>query len=135
MVRHLLFQVDDLLDMVQKEWIHARDLLDRFRTVAVAQPLDVYKRQGTLALVHKGQIVNAKELRCKMEDEGSIFQGTSDSEIVLHLIQRQKGSLLEKIQKTAQMMEGAFAILVMSENSIYACLLYTSTEMAASLHQ
>ena len=99
---------------------HVRYTTAGGNTIENVQPFLSVSHKGTLALVHNGQIVNAKELRCKMEDEGSIFQGTSDSEIVLHLIQRQKGSLLEKIQKTAQMMEGAFAILVMSENSIYA---------------
>ena len=99
---------------------HVRYTTAGGNTIENVQPFLSVSHKGTLALVHNGQIVNAKELRCKMEDEGSIFQGTSDSEIVLHLIQRQKGSLLEKIQKTAQMMEAAFAILVMSENSIYA---------------
>lgn len=84
------------------------------------QPMLSVSHQGTLAMVHNGQIVNAKKLRCALEDEGSIFQGTSDSEIILHLIQRQKGSLLEKIKKTASLLEGSFAFLIMSENSIYA---------------
>ena len=99
---------------------HVRYTTAGGNTIENVQPFLSVSHKGTLALVHNGQIVNAKELRCKMEDEGSIFQGTSDSEIVLHLIQRQKGSLLEKIQKTAQMMDPPFAILVMSENSIYA---------------
>ena len=43
---------DDLLDMVQKEWIHARDLLDRFRTVAVAQPLGDHEDPLVVALLH-----------------------------------------------------------------------------------
>ena len=43
-------------------------------------------------MAHNGQIVNAIRLRNEMEDAGSIFQGTSDSEIILHLIRRQPGS-------------------------------------------
>ncbi len=84
------------------------------------QPMLSVAHQGTLAMVHNGQIVNAKQLRYALEDEGSIFQGTSDSEIILHLIQRQKGNLLEKIKQTARQLEGSFAFLIMSENSIYA---------------
>lgn len=84
------------------------------------QPMLSVSHRGTLAMVHNGQIVNATRLRNAMEDAGSIFQGTSDSEIILHLIQRQKGSLLEKIRQTALQLEGAFAFLIMSENSIYA---------------
>ena len=84
------------------------------------QPMLSVSHRGTLAMVHNGQIVNATRLRNALEDAGSIFQGTSDSEIILHLIQRQKGSLLEKIRQTALQLEGAFAFLIMSENSIYA---------------
>ncbi|WP_075878040.1 amidophosphoribosyltransferase [Merdibacter massiliensis] len=84
------------------------------------QPMLSVSHQGTLAMVHNGQIVNATQLRNALEDAGSIFQGTSDSEIILHLIQREKGSLLEKIKKTAIQLEGSFAFLIMSGNSIYA---------------
>ena len=84
------------------------------------QPMLSVSHRGTLAMVHNGQIVNATRLRHALEDAGSIFQGTSDSEIILHLIQRQKGSLLEKIRQTSLQLEGAFAFLIMSENSIYA---------------
>ena len=89
-------------------------------TLENVQPLLSISHRGTLAMVHNGQIVNAIRLRNKMEDAGSIFQGTSDSEIILHLIQRQKGSLLEKIKQTARQLDGAFAFLIMSENSVYA---------------
>lgn len=89
-------------------------------TLENVQPLLSISHRGTLAMVHNGQIVNAIRLRNEMEDAGSIFQGTSDSEIILHLIQRQKGSLLEKIKQTARQLDGAFAFLIMSENSIYA---------------
>ena len=89
-------------------------------TLENVQPLLSISHRGTLAMVHNGQIVNAIRLRNEMEDAGSIFQGTSDSEIILHLIQRQKGSLLEKIKQTARQLDGAFAFLIMSENSVYA---------------
>ncbi|MDL2276898.1 amidophosphoribosyltransferase, partial [Breznakia sp. OttesenSCG-928-G09] len=67
-----------------------------------------------------GNIVNAKELREEMENNGSIFQGTSDSEIIGHLIQREQGTFEEKIKKAVQHIEGAFAFVVMRENSMYA---------------
>ena len=89
-------------------------------TLENVQPLLSISHRGTLAMVHNGQIVNAIRLRNEMEDAGSIFQGTSDSEIILHLIRRQKGSLLEKIKQTARQLDGAFAFLIMSENSVYA---------------
>ena len=64
---------------------------------------------GSLAVAHNGQIVNEKELRLELENQGAIFQGTSDSEVLLHLIQKEKGTLLEKVIKTARRLEGAFS--------------------------
>ena len=89
-------------------------------TMENVQPLLSVSHSGTLAMAHNGQIVNAIRLRNEMEDAGSIFQGTSDSEIILHLIRRSPSTLLEKITKTAQQLEGAFAFLVMSEDALYA---------------
>ena len=71
--------------------------------------------------------VNAIRLRNEMEDAGSIFQGTSDSEIILHLIRRSPGTLLEKITKTAQQLEGALSDLqVVVERSPSARVLVVS---------
>ena len=60
------------------------------------QPMVARAKVGSLAVVHNGQIANAQELRDELEEQGSIFHGTSDSEILLHLIQRGHGTLLEK---------------------------------------
>ena len=54
------------------------------------QPLLVDCRVGKLALAHNGNLVNARELRKQMEAEGSIFNTTMDSEVILHLIARSK---------------------------------------------
>lgn len=84
------------------------------------QPILARGYMGTLAVAHNGQIVNAPELRQQLESQGSIFSGSSDSEIILHLIQREKGSLLQKIQKACRRLEGAFAFLIMTEKNLYA---------------
>lgn len=84
------------------------------------QPIVSKGHNGSLAIVHNGQIVNEKELRIELENEGAIFQGTSDSEIILHLIQKQKGTLKERVMQTANRIEGAFSFLVMNEDTIYA---------------
>lgn len=66
-----------------------------------AQPMLVATKRGQLAVAHNGNIVNAPEIRKRMEEEGSIFQSTSDTEIILHLIARsQKASLMEAITDT-----------------------------------
>lgn len=84
------------------------------------QPLVARAQIGSIAVVHNGQIVNAPLLRRELEERGNIFFGSSDSEIILHLIQGEKGSLLEKITKACRRMEGAFSFLVLTEKNLYA---------------
>lgn len=84
------------------------------------QPIAATGALGEIAVVHNGQIVNDRELRRHLEDEGCIFQGTSDSEIILHLINRESGTLLERTMKTARQLVGAFSFLVMQDDHIIA---------------
>ncbi len=85
------------------------------------QPIMVRSHKGHFAISHNGNIVNAKELKEEMENAGSIFQGTSDTEVIGHLIQREReGTFEEKILKAVQYLEGAFAFCVMRENCMYA---------------
>lgn len=88
--------------------------------MANIQPLFANLIHHQFAVVHNGQIVNAQELRLQLESMGSIFQGTSDSEIILHLIQRAKGSFLERIKSAFRQLEGAFACLILCADGIYA---------------
>ena len=83
------------------------------------QPIMVRSHKGHFAIVHNGNIVNAQELKEEMEDEGSIFQGTSDTEVIGHLIQRESGTFEEKVRKAVQHIEGAFAFIIMRENCMY----------------
>ena len=78
------------------------------------QPLMARSQIGSIAAAHNGQIVNANILRQRLEEQGS------DSEIILHLIQRGKGSMMDKIAAACRQMEGAFAFLVLTEHSMYA---------------
>lgn len=84
------------------------------------QPIVARSKIGCIAVAHNGQIVNADELRESLEEQGSIFHGSSDSEIILHLIQRAKGSLLEKIKSACCQLDGAFSVLILTEKSLYA---------------
>ena len=72
------------------------------------------------AVAHNGQIANAAELRKELEDKGSIFWGSSDSEIILHLLQGTKGPLIEKIKQACNRLDGAFAFLILTEKNLYA---------------
>ena len=53
-----------------------------------AQPFVVHHGGETLAIGHNGNLVNAQELRLRLEEEGSIFQSTMDTEIIVHLMAR-----------------------------------------------
>lgn len=84
------------------------------------QPLFANLSEYQFSVCHNGQIVNADQLRRKLEVLGSIFQGTSDSEIILHLIQREQGNFLERIKKAFAKLEGAFAALILTKDCVYA---------------
>ncbi len=84
------------------------------------QPIMVRSHQGAFALAHNGEIVNASQLRYELEQKGSIFQGTSDSEVIAHLIQRASGSMADKIIAACRSMQGAYSLVVMTKNTMYA---------------
>ena len=72
--------------------------------------------KGDLALCHNGNLVNAEEVRQRLESEGSIFQSTSDSEVILHLIARsQKPTIEEAIQEALSQLTGAYSLIILTE--------------------
>ena len=81
-----------------------------------AQPFLVDTARGQLAIAHNGNLVNAASLRSELEERGSIFQTTVDSEIVLHLLAQPPGDGggLASLRR----LEGAFSIVLMGENEI-----------------
>ena len=83
------------------------------------QPIMVRSHQRYFAVVSSGMITNAISLRTKLENEGLIFQGTSDSELLAHLIQLNPGSFEEKIAKACRMMSGAYTFMVITKDSLY----------------
>ncbi|MDY3091505.1 MAG: amidophosphoribosyltransferase [Erysipelotrichaceae bacterium] len=84
------------------------------------QPLMVRAHTGHFGVVHNGQIVNVNELKIELENMGSIFQGTTDSEILVHLIQREEGTMVQKIIKALNRLEGAFAFIILTKDTMYA---------------
>jgi amidophosphoribosyltransferase len=87
--------------------------------VANIQPLMVDCRAGRLALAHNGNLVNARQLRAAMEADGSIFNTTTDSEVILHLIARSRDDALEEmIVSAVKQLQGAFSLLLMTENKL-----------------
>src|SRR5512146_1492893 len=76
-----------------------------------AQPVMVECNKGKLALAHNGNLVNARAIRSRLERQGSIFQTTSDTEVIVHLIaQSHEQELPEAIADALRQLDGAFSL-------------------------
>ncbi|GHT75320.1 amidophosphoribosyltransferase [Bacteroidia bacterium] len=87
------------------------------------QPFIFQHNTGAFALAHNGNLVNSKELSKYLESNGSLFQSTSDSELLAHLIKKEHSDTarIHNIIDALHMIEGAFAFLIMTANRLYAC--------------
>lgn len=82
-----------------------------------AQPMVVKYKIGQLALAHNGNLVNAAELRAKMEENGAIFQTTSDTEVIANLISRYRVSndnIEDTLVKVMETIRGSYAIVILT---------------------
>ncbi|MFT5040580.1 MAG: amidophosphoribosyltransferase [Hyphomicrobiaceae bacterium] len=85
------------------------------------QPFVVEYSLGSLAVSHNGNFVNAEELKVALEDNGSIFQSTVDTEVLVHLIAASKQStLLARAIDAMAQVEGAYSILFLSNDEMIA---------------
>ena len=86
-----------------------------------AQPIMVQSNKGMMALAHNGNLTNAQEIRSRMEAQGSIFQTSSDTEVIVHLIaQSREHTLPEAIADALRRVEGAFSLVMISPDRIFA---------------
>jgi amidophosphoribosyltransferase len=86
-----------------------------------AQPILVQSNKGMMALAHNGNLVNANEIRSRMEAQGSIFQTGSDTEVIVHLIALSKEQTLpEAMADALRRVEGAFSLVMISPDRIFA---------------
>src|SRR5579863_2089087 len=86
-----------------------------------AQPILVQSSKGSIAVAHNGNLVNAVEVRRRLERQGSIFQTNSDTEVIVHLIAlSREHTLPEAIADALRRVEGAFSLVVMSPDRIIA---------------
>ena len=95
---------------------HVRYSTSGSSTLKNAQPLVVDCARGQLAIAHNGNLVNAAVLREELESNGSIFQTTVDSEIILHLLARPTGR--KNVLSALRLVEGAFSFVLMGEQEI-----------------
>ncbi len=85
------------------------------------QPFIITNRSRYLAIAHNGNLTNALELRTRLDASGSIFQTTSDTEIILHLAAKsKKRTRIERICDALSTIRGAFSLLFLTEDSIIA---------------
>ena len=89
------------------------------------QPFLFRHNTGDFATAHNGNLVNSLQLRKYLEDKGSLFQSSSDSEVLAHLIKKdsvdRNRPRIFAIIEALNMIEGAFAFIIMTANRIYAC--------------
>src|SRR5213593_3296040 len=85
------------------------------------QPFVVEWAQGALAIAHNGNLVNADELRSRLEARGSIFQSTVDSEVIIHLIAASsEATLTGRIIDALSQVKGAYSLVFLTENRVIA---------------
>ena len=85
------------------------------------QPISINHSKGAIAIAHNGNIVNAKELKEKLEITGSIFQGNSDTEVILHkIVSSNKLKLEDRILDTLMLIKGAYSIVFLTQNKLIA---------------
>jgi amidophosphoribosyltransferase len=86
-----------------------------------AQPVAVDYAGGSLAIAHNGNLVNADELRARLEEDGSIFQTTSDTEVILHLIARSRQvDLPASVANALKSVRGAYSLALLSRDMLIA---------------
>lgn len=84
-----------------------------------SQPFVIEYQRGTMALAHNGNLTNANHMRTRLEDEGSIFQSTMDSEVIMHLIALSKKKKFEdRIIDALSQVEGAYSLLFLDEKNM-----------------
>lgn len=85
------------------------------------QPLTVNFALGNLALAHNGNLINAQMLRNELEAYGAIFQSTSDTEVIIHLIAHSRGdTLLARVVDALSQVRGAYSLVLMTDEGLMA---------------
>ena len=85
------------------------------------QPFLTKYKSGSIAVAHNGNLTNTKQLRNQLQEEGSIFQTTTDSELFLHLIARsKKDEQLEQIREALMTARGAYSLVILTNSCLVA---------------
>lgn len=91
------------------------------RNPANIQPFRVHHRNGNLSIAHNGNLTNARILRDRFRDEGVLFQSTSDTELILHLISHSReDNQLDQILDGLRQIEGAYCLVILTDDKLIA---------------
>ena len=102
---------------------HVRYSSQAYKEIEHVQPLLFRSQTGSMAIAHNGNIMNAHQLRGELEDEGSILQTASDTEVLAHLIKRHGKHVTEdSISNALQKLTGAYAYLILREDRMHVAL-------------
>ncbi len=85
-----------------------------------AQPLTFNHVHGPIAIAHNGNLTNAMQLRGKLEQRGAIFQSSTDSEVIVHLIARNRGPVEDAILQSLRQVVGAYSLLFLTPRQMIA---------------
>ena len=89
--------------------------------VANAQPVVVDCNKGPIALAHNGNLVNAEQVRRRLEASGSIFQSSSDTEVIVHLLaQSRQPDIKSAVPDALRQVEGAYSLVMLTPEAVYA---------------
>ncbi|MCK4259566.1 MAG: amidophosphoribosyltransferase [Halanaerobiales bacterium] len=99
---------------------HVRYSTTGTSTLLNSQPLLVRLAKGNLSLAHNGNLINGHEIRKRLEEDGSIFHTTLDTEVVPHLIARSREKEFEaSLVESLNQIKGAFSLVLLTEDSLY----------------
>jgi amidophosphoribosyltransferase len=115
-----IFKGDVLKDLAGNMAIgHTRYSTTGSSHMVNAQPLTVDCYRGQIGIAHNGNLTNANELREELESQGSIFQTTVDSEIILHLLAKPgTNGETNSLVKTMHRIQGAYSLVIMTESEL-----------------
>jgi len=117
-----VFRPEDILALPGHAAVgHVRYSTTGANSLANAQPLVFAFRQGNLALAHNGNLINAARLREELEGQGSIFQTTSDTEVIAHLIARAGyADFIASVRESMGAVEGGYAMVLLTNDRLIA---------------
>lgn len=117
-----VFSDDELKRLKGRAGIgHTRYSTTGQNLLANAQPLTAELVRGSVSIAHNGNIVNHKTLKAQLRARGAIFQATSDTEIILHLLSKNQNiPIIEALKEALPTVEGAFSFVILTQKKLIA---------------